>query len=120
MLEALIDSIARQSPGAKKGSTAPYAWADVLYLETGRAQPRSLANAFLEALRFDGKTDPRQAALNRMATYLGQIDAMYGGPGDEDGRFLSTTLEAMPPLPSKQPMPQAVAAALDRIFGKQG
>lgn len=120
VLEALIDSIARQSPGAKKGSTAPYAWADVLYLETGRAQPRSLANAFLEALRFDGKTDPRQAALNRMATYLGQIDAMYGGPGDEDGRFLSTTLEAMPPLPSKQPMPQAVAAALDRIFGKQG
>lgn len=120
VLEALIDSIARQSPGAKKGSTAPYAWADVLYLETGRGQPRTLANAFLDALRPDGKTDPRQAAFARLAAYLQQLDAMYGGPGEEDGRFLSTTLEPMPPLPSRQPMPQALASALDRIFARQG
>lgn len=120
VLGALIDSIARQSPGAKKGGTAPYAWAEVLYLETGRGQPRTLANAFLDALRFDGKTDPRQAALNRLAGYLQQLDAMYGGPGNEDGRFLATTLEPMPPLPPKQPLPQAIAAALDRLFAPQG
>lgn len=120
VLEALIDSIARQSPGAKKGSTAPYAWADVLYLETGRGQPRSLANAFLDALRPDGKMDPRQAALDRLAAYLGQIDAMYGGPDKEDGRFLSTTLEPKPPLPPKQPVKDSIRAALDRVFGWQG
>lgn len=120
VLEALIDSIARQSPGAKKGSTAPYAWAEVLYLETGRSQPRTLANAFLDALRPDGKTEPRQAALNRLAAYLGQLDAMYGGPDDEGGRFLSTTLDPMPPLPPRQPVREAVAAALDRVFGPRG
>lgn len=120
VLTALIDSIARQSPGAKKGSTAPYAWADVLYLETGCAQPRTLANAFLDALRPDGKTDPRQAALDRLARYLGELDEMYGKPGDDEGRFLSTTLTPLPPLPPKQQVQQAVAAALDRVFATQG
>lgn len=117
VLEALIDSILRQSPGAKKGSTAPYAWADALYLEVGRGQPRALSNAFLDALRPDGKTDLRQAALNRLAAYLGQLDAMYGSPSDEGGRFLSTTLEPVPPLPPKQPIPQTAASALDAVFG---
>lgn len=116
VLEALIDSILRQSPGAKKGSTAPYAWADALYLEVGRGQPRALSNAFLDALRPDGNTDLRQAALNRLAAYLGQLDAMYGGPGDEGDRFLSTTLEPVLPLPPKQPVTQTAASALDAIF----
>src|SRR5690606_1785398 len=47
ILEALVHSVVRQSPGAKKGSTAPYAWADFLLLEVGSVQPRTLANAFL-------------------------------------------------------------------------
>lgn len=92
----------------------------MLYLETGQSQPRTLANAFLDALQPAPRTDPRQAALDRMAAYLHQLDTMYGGPGNEDGRFLATTLEPRPPLPTKQPVPQAVSAALDRIFGRQG
>lgn len=119
VLEAIIDSIARQSPGAKKGSTAPYAWADVLFLETGRSQPRTLANAFLEALRPDGKVDLRNAALQRMADYVKRLDAMYGGQGEGDGRSLSTTLDQPPHLPPVQPMPQTVGQALDAIFGPQ-
>ncbi len=119
VLEALINSIACHSPGAKRGSTAPYAWADVLYLEAGRGQPRALANAFLDALRLDVRTDPRQAALARLAAYVQRLDAMYGGPGDADRRFLSTTLEPVTPLPAAQPLVQTVAAALDAVFGPQ-
>lgn len=117
VLEALIDSILRQSPGAKKGSTAPYAWADVLYLETGRSQPRALSNAFLDALRPEGKSDLRNAALSRLAAYVKQLDEMYGDPNDGETRQLSTTLEQPAHLPPRQPVPQAVAAALDAIFG---
>ncbi len=117
VLEALIDSILRQSPGAKKGSTAPYAWADVLYLETGRSQPRALSNAFLDALRPEGKSDLRNAALRRLAAYVKQLDEMYGGPAQGETRQLSTTLEQPAHLPPRQPVPQAVAGALDAIFG---
>ena len=117
VLEALIDSILRQSPGAKKGSTAPYAWADVLFVETGRSQPRALSNAFLDALRPDGKTDLRAAALGRLADYVQQVDAMYGAPDNGESRFLSTTLAQPSHLPSKHAVPQTVAAALDSLFG---
>lgn len=117
VLHVLIDSIARQSPGAKKGSTAPYAWADVLYLETGRAQPRTLANAFLEALRPEGRSDLRDAALNRLAAYVKQLDEMYGSPAEGETRHLATTLAQPEYLPPKQSVPEAVAAALDAIFG---
>jgi CRISPR system Cascade subunit CasC len=119
VLEALIDSILRQSPGAKKGSTAPYAWADVLYLETGRSQPRALSNAFLDALRPDGRTDLRKLALDRMAAYVKQLDEMYGSPAEGETRQLSTTLEQPAHLPPRQPVPQAVAAALDAIFDQK-
>ena len=43
VVERLIHLIATVSPGAKKGSTAPYAFADLMFVETGRRQPRSLA-----------------------------------------------------------------------------
>jgi CRISPR system Cascade subunit CasC len=116
VLETLIDAILRQSPGAKKGSTAPYAWADALYLETGRSQPRTLANAYLQALRTDGKADPRQAALERLADYVKQLDKMYGPPAQGEGRHLATVLPQPAHLPEKQSVPDAVRAALDAIF----
>ncbi|GIX39464.1 MAG: type I-E CRISPR-associated protein Cas7/Cse4/CasC [Silanimonas sp.] len=119
VLHALIDSILRQSPGAKKGSTAPYAWADVLYLETGRSQPRALSNAFLDALRPDGRTDLRKLALDRMAAYVKQLDEMYGSPAEGETRRLATTLNQPAHLPPKQPVPEAVAAALDAIFDQK-
>lgn len=87
VLATLIQSICRQSPGAKKGSTAPYAHADWLLLETGRMQPRSLANAFLDAIKPVG--DARQQAATRMADYVDRLDTMYGV---EEMRSLATTL----------------------------
>ncbi len=80
--EHLTHLIATVSPGAKRGSTAPYACADLLLLEAGSRQPRSLANAF---------RDPSKAqvadATGALTQYLGKLDACYGGK--EARRFMS-------------------------------
>ncbi len=73
VVEHLVHLIATISPGAKKGSTAPYAYADLVLVESGTRQPRSLANAFREACR------PTVAdATAKLAAHLSRIDAMYG------------------------------------------
>ena len=48
-----------------------------------------------------------------------QLDEMYGGPAEGETRQFSTTAEQPAHLPPKQPVPQAVAAALDAIFGSK-
>ena len=42
----LLQLIATVSPGAKRGATAPYAYAEAMIVEAGNRQPRTLANAF--------------------------------------------------------------------------
>lgn len=73
VVQHLLHLIATVSPGAKKGSTAPYAWADLILVESGNRQPRSLANAFRSTVKPTAAA--AIAALNR---HLGQLDAMYG------------------------------------------
>ncbi|MFZ0209602.1 MAG: type I-E CRISPR-associated protein Cas7/Cse4/CasC, partial [Roseiarcus sp.] len=48
IVERLVHLIATVSPGAKKGSTAPYAYADLRLIEAGARQPRSLTAAFCD------------------------------------------------------------------------
>lgn len=69
----LLHLIATVSPGAKLGSTAPYSCADLMLVEAGARQPRSLANAF----RKPGapQTD---AAVEALSGYLAKLDAAYG------------------------------------------
>jgi CRISPR system Cascade subunit CasC len=75
VVEHLTHLIATVSPGAKKGSTAPYAYADLLLIEAGQGQPRTLANAYRTPCR--GRVDE---AVRRMSDYLTKIDAAYGNP----------------------------------------
>ncbi|WP_018234384.1 type I-E CRISPR-associated protein Cas7/Cse4/CasC [Thioalkalivibrio thiocyanodenitrificans] len=114
ILRALIAAILQKSPGAKLGSTAPYAHADFSLFETGAQQPRALSNAFIEALPFRG--DLRREAIGRLGEYVAQLDGMYGSPS-EGVRHMSTVFEGSAGLPDKQPVPQAVNATLDAIFG---
>jgi len=116
VLATLIDTLLRQSPGAKKGSTAPYAWADFLLLEAGREQPRTLANAFLEAVPIKGaREDVRRIAIARLAKYFADLDTMYGLPGNYRG--LSTVLEPVPQgLPPRTPVAQNIEAALAAVW----
>ena len=46
VVDHLVHLIATVSPGAKLGSTAPYSCADLMLIEAGIRQPRSLANTF--------------------------------------------------------------------------
>ena len=73
VIHNLIQLIATVSPGAKLGSTAPYGWADLLLVEAGARQPRSLANAFRQP-------SPPQiaAAAQALAGELQELDEMYG------------------------------------------
>jgi CRISPR system Cascade subunit CasC len=76
VVERLGHLIATVSPGAKLGSTAPHAYAQLLMLELGSRQPRTLANAFLKPVADRG--DQLAEAYQALATHLGQLDTMYG------------------------------------------
>ena len=77
VLRRFIRLIASVSPGAKLGSTAPYACAEVVVAEAGERQPRTLANAFMRpvGLRSD---DLKAEAVERLCSYLQRFDAMHG------------------------------------------
>ena len=74
VVEHLLHLIATVSPGAKLGSTAPYACADLMLVEAGSRQPRSLANAFRKPVRAQV-----EAATTALTSYLGKLDDAYGG-----------------------------------------
>jgi CRISPR system Cascade subunit CasC len=80
VVEHLLHLIATVSPGAKKGSTAPYAYAELMLVEAGRAQPRSLAGAFRTAVSLKS-ADVLGAALAALGGHLRAMDAAYGPAG---------------------------------------
>jgi len=73
----LVQAMATVSPGAKKGSTAPYAYAELVLLERGAAQPRTLANAFLEPLRVNGANLMAESARELLG-YRSRLASMHG------------------------------------------
>lgn len=77
VVEHLVHLIADVSPGAKKGSTAPYTYAELMLVEAGRRQPRTLANAFRKAIPLKGG-DIGERAAQAMGDYLQRVDAAYG------------------------------------------
>ena len=72
----LIHLIATVTPGAKKGSTAPYTYAETVLLEVGSRQPRTLSNAFRKPVDLVG--DVKENALQAMRTHLAGFDQAYG------------------------------------------
>lgn len=76
VVKALVHTVARVSPGAKLGSTAPYACAHLTMVEIGAAQPRTLANAFLKPV--DTRPDLLSNAYGALAAYAKDVDHVYG------------------------------------------
>ena len=70
VVENLIHLIATVTPGAKLGSTAPYSYADLMLVEVGSRQPRSLANAFRNAAK--AQTGDAAAKLNGLSRKHGR------------------------------------------------
>ena len=73
VIEHLIHLIATVSPGAKLGSTAPYAYADLMLVEAGPRQPRSLANAYRGSVEAQSS-----AATAALSAHLSKLDKCYG------------------------------------------
>mgnify|MGYP000944367218 CR=1 FL=1 len=113
ILHHLILTIATVSPGAKLGSTAPYARAELVLLETGIAQPRTLANAYLSALKPKG--DPAQQAVDALGQHLAALDDMYG---QEEQRCVASTRDTtkLVGIP-RAPLKDSVTCAFAALFG---
>lgn len=79
VVKHLLHLIATVSPGAKRGSTAPFEWAKFMLVEAGDWQPRSLAGAFQNALP-QNRPALRKAAVQRITNEIAQMDAAYGAP----------------------------------------
>lgn len=78
IIEHLIHLIATVSPGAKKGSTAPYAWAQTMLVELGTRQPRSLASAFEQPVRARMGESISRKAEDALYERLNAFDRAYG------------------------------------------
>ncbi len=86
----LLHLIATVSPGAKKGSTAPFDWAKFVLVEAGDWQPRSLAASFQDALplkRQENDKGLRVRAIERLTQEMAAMDEAYGAPSSR--RYLS-------------------------------
>jgi CRISPR system Cascade subunit CasC len=101
VVENLVHLIATVSPGAKKGSTAPYAWADAVLVEAGDRQPRTLANAFRDDVPLQGEGTLLGRTARALSRELAELDAMFG-PGEarllaarEDAALLGTGVTRM-------------------------
>jgi CRISPR system Cascade subunit CasC len=93
VVQHLLHLIATVSPGAKRGSTAPFEWAKFMLVEAGDWQPRSLAGAFQNALSLR-QSSIRQAAVTKISEEIGKLDAAYGAPLER--RFLALDDAAVP------------------------
>ena len=96
VVEHLTHLIATVSPGAKLGSTAPYACADLMLIEAGSRQPRSLANAYR-----DPSPARVKAATDAMSEYLRKIDKAYGG---KEVRRVMSVEDCDNPIPKAEPL----------------
>ena len=85
----LIYLIAEISPGAKRGSTAPYGRASFMLLEAGDRQPRSLAEAW--RIPCPAHVD---RAVGALASHLQALDDIYAT--GEERRFMSLADDTVP------------------------
>ena len=82
VVENLVHLVAQVSPGAKKGSTAPYSWAELMLIETGAQQPRSLANAFRDPVPLPARNGLLAMAAEAMGNHVARLDEAYGAHAD--------------------------------------
>ena len=69
----LVGLVSTVSPGAKKGSTAPYGYARALMVEAGERQPRTLSGAYRQPTRPDF-----DHAVERLKQEVEYHDNVYG------------------------------------------
>lgn len=78
----LVQAMATVTPAAKRGSTAPFSYAEFVMIERGAAQPRTMANAFLDPVRAEGGR-LMESSIERLLQHRAKLTAMYGDDGLE-------------------------------------
>lgn len=89
VLRRFLHTMATVSPGAKLSSTAPYAKAEFVMVESGDEQPRTLANSFKEAVPLTENVT--EDSIERLTDYVDRMDGMYE---TEEERICATAADA--------------------------
>lgn len=78
--ENLLHLIGTVTPGAKKGSTAPFSFASMMLVEVGQRQPTTLDGAFMDPLPLTDRTGVPigRRAVDAIAERMASFDEMYG------------------------------------------
>jgi CRISPR system Cascade subunit CasC len=100
VLRRFLHTLATVSPGAKLSSTAPYAKAEFVMVESGDEQPRTLANSFKKAVPLTENVT--EDSIERLTDYVDRMDGMYA---TEEDRVCATAEEAHLPA-DKAPLPE--------------
>jgi CRISPR system Cascade subunit CasC len=103
LVERLVHLVATVSPGAKLGSTAPYAYAHLLLVEAGNSQPRTLANAFLPSVSQSGDVVANTYAA--LGQHMADLDRTYGASTQRRLSALGNTQPLLAPLRVEAAMP---------------
>jgi CRISPR system Cascade subunit CasC len=82
-------------------------------IPSGASQPRTLANAYLQALKPQGNS--LQQAVDALGRHLAALDGMYGR---EEQRFVASTqnTDQLADI-LRAPLKDSIAASLDALFG---
>lgn len=114
-IQRLVETIATVSPGAKKGSTAPYGYAEAILVELGDALPRSLAGAFQSAVPLNRNRSVTDLAIERLSERLDRVDNVYGT--GERRAFLALDKEAVLPGSRQDSLSALAAFAASAVGG---
>lgn len=115
VVKQLVHLVAKVSPGAKLGSTAPYSYASMVMIESGNEQPRTLANAFLKPVK--QSPDLLENSYVALTNYMGQMQKMYGNSNE---RVISAigNVELFEPVIEKEKIGIPLDSAADWIASK--
>lgn len=116
VVERVVQLVATVTPGAKRGSTAPYATAHAVLVEAGNSQPRTLANAFLRAVP-DKNGDLLVNTYAQLAEYLAEGDAMYGRTTDRRLAAMLPTEKLTTIAGERAPLSAVAAWAASHVAG---
>lgn len=105
----LVEAMATVTPGAKRGSTAPYSYAEFVLLERGTSQPRTLGNAFLQAVSANGQ-GLMQESVNSLVGHRSKLERMYGNGHAAEG------ISTIHPLPDGVRASGSVFELLEKVF----
>ena len=86
VVENLVHLVAEVSPGAKKGSTAPYSRAELVLVEAGDRQPRTLANAFRDPVALVERDSNRGLGFRTAQALTDHLSAMDGAYATGEAR----------------------------------